>query len=158
MSRGGSDAHRQRLLRGRANRDALTGLDGQERLRAAIDSTIEEAAVPDIGLVIVDNGGKAPSVLDTRGATGEWLIDRVLPTGVVAALADQDDGTPEQVLAQGYDVVLYMHTRGMPDGPFLFEPLWREGLRPGERPPGPHWVRFSGSGFVPCDSPEGRVA
>jgi hypothetical protein len=108
-------------------------------------------------MVVVHNGAKAPSILDTRGVSGEWVLDGLIPTGVVAAVADLDDGTPAEVLAQGYDVVLYVHMRGRPHaGPVLFETLWRDGLHPGETPPAPIWARLTPAGIIPCDPPGGR--
>ena len=108
MSRGGSPSHRHRRLRDAARSDALTGLDGPDRLRAALDAVHamhgrqhQEPA----DIVMVNNGRKAPCVIDARRAEGDWIIDGLIPAGALAAIADEDDGTAAQVLAQGYDVV-----------------------------------------------------
>ncbi len=162
MSRGGSPAHRRRhdaRLRRAARQDALTGKDGVPRLRQAIDGVVREHGDHDLGAIFVNNGARGPNVVDTRHNPGGWLLEGAVPKGTLAAFADQDDGSPEALLAQGYDVVLYMHGRGaMEDRPVRFEVLWRDGLRPGESPPAPFWVRFSSprEGFVRCDPPEGE--
>lgn len=156
MSRGGSSFHRHRRLRDQARSDALTGLDGPDRLRAALDDVyaIHPEHQRPADLVMVNNGGRAPCVIDARRVGGDWIVEGLIPAGSLAAVADEDDGTAAQVLAQGYDVVIFLHTRGQTDGPVLIETLWREGLVPGRRPPEPFWAEPSALGFVRCDTDE----
>lgn len=157
MSRGGSFSHRQRRVRDAARRAALTGLDGPDRLRAALDAVYamhEQQREQPAELVVIDNGRRAPNVIDARRVEGDWLIEGLIPAGTLAAIADEDDGTAAQVLAQGYDVVIYMHTRGHTDRPVLIETLWRQRLVPGNHPPEPFWAQQGASGFVRCDTGE----
>ena len=156
MSRGGSPAHRHRRLRHAARSDALTGLDGPDRLRTALDNVhaIHGQNQRPAELVIVNNGRRAPRVIDARRSEGDWIIDGLIPAGTLAAIADEDDGTAAQVLAQGYDVVVYMHTVGHADRTVLIETLWREGLVPSHQPPEPFWAQQTATGFVRCDTGE----
>lgn len=128
---------------------ALRGMDGDPQLRAALDEVRRQQ--PADTVVFVNNGARGPNIMDTRGATGEWVIDGVVPAGVIAALADLDDPSPATLLENGFDVVLRMHARGaMDDAPVLFSTHWRDGLLPGVEPPAPFWVRFDPArgGFV----------
>lgn len=155
MSRGGSHAYRRRL-RDAARFDALTGLDGPDRLRAALDAVhaMHGQRQQPADIVMVNNGRRAPCVIDARRAEGDWIVEGLIPAGTLAAIADDDDGTAAQVLAQGYDVVIYLRTRGQPDRPVLIETSWREGLVPGRRPPEPFWAHRTPTGFVRCDTGE----
>jgi hypothetical protein len=81
-----------------------------------------------------------------------WLLERLIPAGVVVTVADLDDGPPDSLLESGLDVVLYLHGRGaMRDGPVLLSVHWRDGLVPGQSPPDPFWVRWDGREFVQAE-------
>jgi hypothetical protein len=122
-------------------RDELRGLDGGPRLLAALDAVRRHA--PSRELVVVNNGRRGPMIFDTRGITGEWVIEELLPTGVIAALADLDDPSPATLLENGFDVVLHFAAAGaMDERPVLLTVHWRDGLVPGVEPPAPFWVRF----------------
>lgn len=81
----------------------------------------------------------------------EWLFEGLVPRGAIVAIADVEDGTPEQVLARGHDVVLHLSKRELTHEPVLMTVVWRDGLAPGHRPPDPFWLRFDGTRFVRCD-------
>jgi hypothetical protein len=135
-------------------RAALRGLDGGPQMRAALDE-VRARTSDDYDVVFVDNGARGPSIIDTRPRPpGEWVIDGVLPTGALAALADLDDPSPQTLLENGFDVVLRLHGRGvMDDRPILFSVHWREGLVPGVEPPAPYRIKFDPErmDFVPVD-------
>ena len=81
-----------------------------------------------------------------------WLVEGLIPTGATVAVADLDDPEPSELIAQGFDVVLYLHSRGaMDDGPVLLRAVWRPGLVPGQQPPAPFRVRLTPAGFVRVD-------
>jgi hypothetical protein len=86
MSRAGRPS-----ARAAAARDALTGMDGVPRLRAAIDSARLAGRMSD-AVVVVNNGARGPNIIDTRNLpAGDWLLEGAIPSGTVAALADLDD-------------------------------------------------------------------
>jgi hypothetical protein len=132
-------------------------MDGGPQLRAALGQVRARASdVPD-PLVIVTNGTRGPSILDTRSLPGAWVIEGLLPTGIVAALCDLDDPSTQTLLENGFDVVLRLHGRGaMDDAPVLFSAHWRDGLVPGVEPLVPFWVRFDPAcgRFVRSDDPD----
>jgi hypothetical protein len=83
-----------------------------------------------------------------------WLIEGLIPTGSVAAIADLDDPAPEELLEHGFDVVLRLHGRGdLLDGSVMFSCHWRPGLAPGCEPPGPFWIERRGNGFERIEAP-----
>lgn len=138
-------------------RRALRGLDGGPQLRAALDQ-VRARTAGDYDVVFVNNGTRGPTIIDARGRPpGGWVIERVLPTGAIAALCDLDDPPSATLLENGFDVVLHLAGRGaMTDRPVLFTACWREGLVPGRVPPAPFWVRFDRASlnFVRVDEPE----
>lgn len=83
-----------------------------------------------------------------------WLVTGLIPRGATVAIADTEDGTPEEVLARGYDVVLHLSEYELVDHPVLLTVLWRDGLVPGCEPPAPMWIRWTGAGFVMVDEAE----
>jgi hypothetical protein len=83
-----------------------------------------------------------------------WLIEGLVPAGAIVGIADAEDGTPQEILDQGFDVVLHLSEHELTTGPVLMTVLWRDGLVPGRRPPAPFWVRFTGHGFVRVDESE----
>ncbi len=150
MSRAGRPSARRAALR-----DALSGMDGVPRLRVALDAIRrDEANVFDV--VMVDNGRRGPNIIDTRNhEPGGWLVDGLIPTGTIAALADLDDPSPKTLLAAGFDVVVRVHDRGKTsDGPILLSCHWRRGLVPGREPPEPFWIRQEAGGFVNVETGE----
>jgi hypothetical protein len=72
----------------------------------------------------------------------DWLVEGLIPTGALVTVADVDDGTPEDVLTQGWDVVIHLGRRELDDEPVLLTVLWRDGLVPGHEPPAPFWIRL----------------
>lgn len=150
MSRAGRPSARRAALR-----DALTGMDGEPRLRVAIDAIRREVA-SDADVVMVNNGARGPNVIDARAIElGGWLVEGLIPAGAIAALADLDDPSPSTLLAAGFDVVLRLHARGeMTGGPVLLSCHWRRGLVPGCEPPEPSWIRQGPEGFVNVDTGE----
>jgi hypothetical protein len=90
---------------------------------------------------------------------GQWLVDGLVPRGALVAIADVSDGTPEDVLARGYDVVMHLGAVQLGVAPVLLTVVWRPGLVPGCQPPAPFWVAFvPGAGLVRVDAPEGAAA
>jgi hypothetical protein len=83
-----------------------------------------------------------------------WLIEGLIPAGAIVGICDAEDGTPDEILAQGYDVVMHLSEHNLVAHPVLMTVLWRDGLVPGHKPPAPFWVRFTGSGFVRVDESE----
>jgi hypothetical protein len=83
----------------------------------------------------------------------KWLMEGLIPAGTVATIADKSDGTPEEVLARGFDVVIHFDAdEGAPiTKPALVTVLWRDGLVDDAEPPAPFWVRFTGAGFERLD-------
>ena len=147
MSRAGRPS-----ARAAAQRAALTGMDGGDRLRAAIDAARRAESMED-AVVFVNNGEHGPNIIDARNLpAGEWLIEDAIPTGAVAALADLDDPSTPTLLEAGFDVVMRLHDRGtMEDGPVQVSVRWRPGLVPGREPPAAFWIGWDGSGFSRMD-------
>jgi hypothetical protein len=86
----------------------------------------------------------------------EWLIEGVVPRGVMFAIADVSDGMPEEILARGYDVVMHLGAVKLGAEPVLMTVVWRDGLVPGMEPPEPFWVAFvPGAGIVAVDPSAG---
>jgi hypothetical protein len=82
----------------------------------------------------------------------DWLIEGLIPAGAIVTIADLDDPTPEELLARGFDVVIYLHGRGAMDGgPVLQSVHWRDGLAPGHEPPAPFWIQLVGGSFERVD-------
>jgi hypothetical protein len=78
-----------------------------------------------------------------------WLVEGLIPAGAIVTFADLDDPPPQELLARGIDVVLYVHDRGpASERPVLFSCHWREGLVPGHEPPKPFWIKRVGDGYV----------
>jgi hypothetical protein len=127
-------------------RRALRGLDGSEQLRAALAEV--RTRYPDHDLLVVNNGGRGPMVIDTRAfPPGGWVLEGLIPTGVIAALADLDDPSPRTLLENGFDVVLLLELRG---APVIGEPVGQRAYfhpRLGLEPPAPFAIRFNGSGW-----------
>jgi hypothetical protein len=70
-------------------------------------------------------------------SAARWLIEGLIPAGAVVGIADLGDGSPEDILALGFDVVIYLHGRGeMDDGPVLLDVRWRPGLVQGAQAAG----------------------
>lgn len=91
-----------------------------------------------------------PGDRDTTAPARGWLIEGLIPAGVVFTVADLDDPPPDEIIAAGFDVVLYLHDRGAIDElPVLLSVHWRPGLMPGLEPPAPFWIRRSAHGFEP---------
>lgn len=136
-------------------------MDGGPQLHGALDQV--RARNPGDQVVVVDNAGRGPVVIDTRGGPpGGWVLEGVLPTGVVAALSDLDDPSPRTLLENGFDAVLLFGDRGDRAIRFgkkiVLSVHWRPGLagEVGCDPPAPFYVRFDAArpGFVRVDGPE----
>jgi hypothetical protein len=129
-------------------------MDGGPQLRAALDEMRRRE--PCCNVVFVSNGARGPNIMDARGVAGDWVIEGVLPTGVIAALADLDDPSPAMLLENGFDVVLHFAARGaMADRPVRLSVRWRDGLASelGCAPPPAFWIRLdpASGGFVRVD-------
>jgi hypothetical protein len=71
-----------------------------------------------------------------------WLVDGLIPAGALVTIVDCDDGTPQDALARGFDVVIHLGRSRLDDEPTLVTVFWRDGLVPGREPPAPFWIRF----------------
>ena len=100
-------------------------------------------------VVMVDNGGRGPCVMDTRNLpAGDWLLEGCVPTGTVAAIADLDDPPTATLFEAGFEVVIRMHGKGDMIGyPVKLSVEWRPGLVPGHEPPAPFWAMGTTAGF-----------
>jgi hypothetical protein len=106
MSLGGRPSARRRAMR-----DALTGMDGERLLRGALDEVHKLTDEPTP--VFVNNGRRGPNIIDTRAfPPGGWFLEGLIPTGVVAAIADLDDPSPQTLLDGGIDAVLLLEQHG----------------------------------------------
>jgi hypothetical protein len=123
-------------MRPRASRAALSGMDGADQLRAALDDVRRRTGMW-AEMVVVNNGRRGPNIIDTRGMEGGWVVEGLIPTGVIAALADLDDPPPSTLLENGFDVVVLMEARGAaePGEPVLHRVYFHPRL--GLEPPAP---------------------
>ncbi len=130
-------------------------MDGVPRLRVAVDAARREADADD-AIVFVDNGRRGPNIIDARSIDpGGWVIDGLIPSGAIAAVADLDDPPPRTLLEAGFDVVIRLHDRGeMSDGPVLLTCHWRRDLVPGREPPEPCWTRQEPDGWINVETGE----
>jgi hypothetical protein len=118
-------------------------MDGGPQLRAALDDARRRTGNW-AEVVVVDNGSRGPNIIDTRGLD-HYVVDELIPAGVIAALADLDDPPPATLLENGFDVVLLLETRGeaLPGEDVLVRTFFHPRL--GRVAPAPFWTRFNGS-------------
>ena len=135
-------------------RTALRGLDGGAQLRAALDEA-RAGTSGEYDVVVVDNGSRGPAVIDTRGRPpGGWVLDGLIPTGGIVALADLDDPSPKTLLDNGFDAVVQLQARGEAlIGARVRVAVYRAD-RLGVEPVTPFWVVFDPArgGFVAVDA------
>lgn len=137
-------------------RAALRGLDGGEQLRAALDMVQRSTGAED--MLVVNNGSRGPGIIDTRALPpGGWVAQGLIPTGVVAAIADLDDPPPEALLDSGFDAVLLLEFRGAVAEGVPVRQSVHFHPRLGLTPPEPMWIKLdlAQGGFVRADAPPG---
>jgi hypothetical protein len=138
----------------RQTKAALRGLDGGQQLRAALDEA--RRCAPAVDVMVVNNGGRGPMIIDTRARqAGDWVMDGLIPTGVIAALSDLDDPSPQTLLENGFDAVVLLEMRGaaVPGVPVRLRVYFHPRL--GLESPAPFWIKFDPArpGFVLADEP-----